>query len=125
MDMFVAGQWTKGVRTQAVTNPFDGSTVDTVPLGTPDDVQRAVTTLVDGAAVMRKMSAYDRSQILRRAAVLLRERTEDFAQTISREEGKILAESRMEAGRSAETLDVSAEEAHRVVGEMVPLDAAP
>jgi acyl-CoA reductase-like NAD-dependent aldehyde dehydrogenase len=125
MDMFVAGRWTPGTQSQPVLNPFDGSTVDVVPRGTPDDVTRAVTTLVDGAATMRRMPAYDRSQILRKAAQLVRERAEDFAQTISREEGKILAESRLETGRSAETLDVSAEEARRVVGEMVPLDAAP
>jgi acyl-CoA reductase-like NAD-dependent aldehyde dehydrogenase len=125
MDMFLAGRWMAGARTQPVTNPFDGSTVDTVPVGTPDDVHQAVTTLVDGAAVMRALSAYDRSQILRRAATLLRERAEEFAQTISREEGKILAESRLEAARSAETLEVSADEARRIVGEMVPLDAAP
>uniref|UniRef100_A0A7C2JYZ5 Aldehyde dehydrogenase family protein n=1 Tax=Schlesneria paludicola TaxID=360056 RepID=A0A7C2JYZ5_9PLAN len=125
MDMFLAGQWTRGQRTQPVTNPYDGSTVDTVPVGTPDDVTRAVTTLVDGAATMRTMSAHDRSQILRRATVLLRERAEEFAQTISREEGKVLAESRAEVARSAETLEVSAEEARRIAGEMVPLDAAP
>jgi glyceraldehyde-3-phosphate dehydrogenase (NADP+) len=125
MDMFVAGPWLPGTDTQPVTNPFDGSVIDTVPRGTPDDVQRAVTTLVEGAAVMRRMTPFDRSQILRRAAVLLRERAEDFAHTISREEGKILAESRAEAARSVETLDVSAEEARRIAGEMVPLDAAP
>lgn len=71
------------------------------------------------------MSAFDRSQMLRKAAELLRANSEDFAQMISAEEGKILAEGRAEVSRSIETLEVSAEEARRVVGEMVPLDAAP
>ncbi|HET6422921.1 MAG TPA: aldehyde dehydrogenase family protein [Planctomycetaceae bacterium] len=125
MKMFLAGEWTDGAERAEVHSPFDGSVVDTVPLGTPEDITRAVNTLVTGAAMMRRMSAYDRSQILRRAADGLRAHAEDLAHTITAEEGKILAEARMEVARSAETLEVSAEEAKRVVGEMVPLDAAP
>jgi acyl-CoA reductase-like NAD-dependent aldehyde dehydrogenase len=125
MHMFRAASWCDAAERIDVRNPFDGTLVDTVPKGTPDDIHRAVTTLVDGAQVMRRTPAYDRSQWLRRAATLLRERAEDFARTLSAEEGKVLAESRLEIARSAETLEVSAEEAKRVVGEMVPLDAAP
>ncbi len=125
MKMFHSGQWTAGRDAQAVTNPFDGSVVDTVPRGTGDDVRAAVTGLVSGAAAMRKLNSAERYRILRRAAELLRERAEDFARTISQEEGKILAESRLEVSRAAETLDVSAEEAKRITGEMIPLDAAP
>lgn len=125
MRMFLAEHWTDGAAVQEVTNPFNGAVIDTVPRGTPDDVARAVRGLVAGAQTMRRMSAYDRSRVLRRAADLLRERGDDFARTITAEEGKILAESRLEVARSAETLEVSAEEAKRVAGEMVPLDAAP
>jgi glyceraldehyde-3-phosphate dehydrogenase (NADP+) len=125
MQMFLAGQWSDAADCIEVKNPFDGSLVDTVPKATPDDVARAVGTLVDGAKTMRHTAAHERSRWLRRAAELLRERAEEFARTISAEEGKVLSESRLEAARSAETLEVSAEEAKRVVGEMVPLDAAP
>ncbi len=125
MKMFLSGQWLPGQSQLPVTNPFDGSVIDAVPRGTPDDIQRAVTGLMSGAALMRQLSAAERGRVLRRAAELLRERTEDFAQTISREEGKILSESRLEVSRAAETLEVSAEEAKRITGEMIPLDAAP
>lgn len=125
MHMFHTGRWHVGRSQQNVTNPYDGSVVDTVPRGTGDDIRAAVTGLVSGAAAMRKLNAAERFQILRRAAELLRQKTEDFARTISQEEGKILAESRLEVSRAAETLDVSAEEAKRITGEMIPLDAAP
>ncbi len=125
MKMFLAGRWSDAAQRMDVVSPYDGSVVETVPRGTPAEITRAVDTLVTGAATMRRMSAYDRSQILRRAAEGLRARAEDFSQTITAEEGKILAEARMEVMRSAETLEVSAEEAKRVTGEMVPLDAAP
>ena len=71
------------------------------------------------------MSAFDRGHLLRRAAEIMKRREDELARTISAEEGKILAESRLEASRARETIEVSAEEAKRVVGEMVPLDAAP
>lgn len=125
MKMFLAGLWTDTAEQTEVSSPFDGRVIDTVPRGTPVDITRAVNTLVGGAALMRRMSAYDRSQLLRRAADGLRKNADDLARTITAEEGKILAEARAEVARSAETLEVSAEEAKRVTGEMVPLDAAP
>ncbi|HTN04213.1 MAG TPA: aldehyde dehydrogenase family protein [Planctomycetaceae bacterium] len=125
MQMYLGGQWVGALETMPVVNPFDGSEIDRVPRGTPADVTRAVEGLVEGARQMRALSAFDRSQLLRSVAALLKSKSEDFARKISAEEGKILAEGRAEVSRSIETLEVSAEEARRVVGEMVPLDAAP
>ena len=124
MRMFLDGQWIEKPNTIDVVNPFDDSIVDTVPLGDPGDVIRALTALQAGAQVMRRMTAFQRAGILERAAALMFERVEDLARTISSEEGKILAESRMEAKRGAEVIAMSAEEARRLTGEMIPLDAA-
>ncbi|MBX3438383.1 MAG: aldehyde dehydrogenase family protein [Planctomycetaceae bacterium] len=124
MDMFIAGRWTRGQEMMDVVNPFDGSVIDTVPKARPEDVDRALAVLADGAKTMRDMSAYQRSLILDRAARIMFDRVEDFARTISLEEGKILAESRVEARRAAEVIAVSAEEARRLTGEMVPLDGS-
>jgi len=125
MKMYVGGEWIDKRQTIPVTNPYDGSVVDTVPKGDKDDVERALATAVRGAQAMRRLSGYQRSQILRKAADLLIQRTEDFARTITLEEGKILAESRIEVSRAAEILYLSAEEAKRLSGEVVPLDGAP
>jgi acyl-CoA reductase-like NAD-dependent aldehyde dehydrogenase len=125
MKMFCAGKWVDRSEKLDVNNPYDGSVVDTVPRATPADVDAALETLLRGAEAMRKMPAFDRSNLLRRAAEIMQRREEELARTISAEEGKILAEARLEASRARETIEVSAEEARRVVGEMVPLDAAP
>ncbi len=124
MQMFVAGQWVSRPRSIPVTNPYNGETIDTVPSGTAADVDQALTTLQTGAQRMRKLTALERAQILRRASDLIAARVEDLARTISSEEGKVLAESRIEARRAGEIMLVSAEEAKRIAGEMVPLDAA-
>ncbi|HEV2357048.1 MAG TPA: aldehyde dehydrogenase family protein [bacterium] len=125
MKMYVGTEWIDKRQTIPVTNPFDGSTVDTVPKGDADDVERALATALRGAKSMRALTGYQRSQILKKAAELLIARTEDFARTITLEEGKILAESRVEVARAAEILVLSGEEAKRLGSEVVPLDGAP
>jgi len=125
MKMHLAAAWQDRDQRIDVTNPFDNSVIDTVPKATPADVDKALATLVDGAAKMRKIPAYERSRILRRAAAIMAERVEDLARTISSEEGKIIAEGRVEASRAADIIDLSADEARRLEGEVVPLDAAP
>ena len=124
MKMFIAGQWTGASESIDVLNPYDQSVIDTVPRGTESDVDRALGTLVEGAKVMRAMSAYERSLILERTARMLHERVDEFARVISQEEGKVLAESRVEAKRAAEVIAISAEEARRLTGEMIPLDGS-
>jgi glyceraldehyde-3-phosphate dehydrogenase (NADP+) len=124
MKMFVAGKWIDKTEKIKVINPFDGSLVDTVPKADAADVEQALRGAVEGAAVMRALPAYQRYEILSRAARLMRERTEDLARTISLEEGKPLKESRGETARAIETIELSAEEAKRLFGEVLPLDAA-
>lgn len=124
MRMFVAGQWRKKPKSIDVINPYDGSTVDTVPLGDAADIDAALGTLAKGAKGMRSKTAFERAEILQRCAAMMMERVEDLARTISAEEGKILAESRTEAKRAADVMVVSAEEAKRLAGEMLPMDGA-
>ena len=125
MQMFVEGRWQSGESAVAVKNPFNGETLDEVPQGTAKDIDRALTTLVTGARLMRQLTGYERAQILRRVALLMAEREPELARTISQEEGKVLSEGVLEASRAREVMEVSAEEARRIIGEMVPLDAAP
>lgn len=123
--MFHSGQWQTGSAEIEVTNPFDGSVIDTVPDGSTDDITAAIDGLVDGAGVMRRMAAWKRSDILSRCAALLRDNESRLAELISSEEGKAIRESRAEVRRSASTMQLSAEEAKRLTGEVVPLDATP
>jgi glyceraldehyde-3-phosphate dehydrogenase (NADP+) len=123
--MYVAGQWTDKPNTIEVHNPYDNSVLDTVPRADKSDVERALRSAERGARVMAKLSGYDRWKILRKAAELMAARQEDLAQTISEEEGKVIAEGRLEANRAFETIMGSAEEAKRLHGQTVPLDGAP
>lgn len=125
MKMFIAGQWVDRDEKIEVLNPFDRSVVDTIPQATSDDIEATLASAVKGAEIMRELPAYERFQILRRAADIMVERQEDLGRTISLEEGKILGEGVFEASRSAITIETSAEEAKRLTGEVLPLDGAP
>ena len=125
MKMYLAGAWVDKPKVIEVTNPYDGEVIDTVPRGDGTDMERALAFADRGAKVMAKLSAYERWRILRKAGDLISARTEELGQVISKEEGKIIAEGRGEAGRAVETLLGSAEEAKRIHGETVPLDGDP
>ncbi len=125
MKMFLRGRWVDKPEKIEVKNPFDGATIDVVPKAAVADVDAALASAVEGAKIMRHLPGCERFKILSRAAELLRERKEDLGRTISQEEGKTLAEGRGEVERAVETMQLSAEEAKRLTGEVLPLDGAP
>ena len=125
MKMFIRGAWKEAPSQIEVKNPYDQSVVNTIQSATASDVDEALRGAEEGARIMAQMPAYERAQILRKTADLMTERSDDLARTISTEEGKILAEGRMEASRATEIIQLSAEEAKRLTGEVIPLDAAP
>ena len=124
MKMYVAGQWIDKDEKIEVRNSYDGSVIDVVPRADRADIERALQSAERGARAMAKLSSYERWKILHRAADLLSARAEELGTLISKEEGKILAEGRVEALRAVDTIMESAEEAKRVHGETVALDGA-
>ena len=125
MKMFIAGEWVDRDEKMDVQNPFDGGVIDTVPRASVEDVDAAVASAVRGAAIMADMPGYRRFEILRKAADIMQERREDLGQTITLEEGKVIAEGLGEVDRGIQTISLSGEEAKRLYGETIPLDGAP
>src|SRR5215208_4409799 len=125
MKSFIAGEWIDKAQKIDVTNPFDNSVIDAVPKADGGDLEKALAFAERGAKAMAKLSSYERWRILRKAADMMSARNEELGQTISQEEGKIIAEGRGEASRAVETMMGSAEEAKRLHGETVPLDGDP
>ncbi|MDE0446867.1 MAG: aldehyde dehydrogenase family protein [Spirochaetaceae bacterium] len=125
MKMLLGGNWVDRAEKIDVLNPFDGSVVDTVPQSSLADIEEALATAERGARVMADLTGYQRYELLMKVADLMRERADDLARTITLEEGKILAEAQIEATRAREIIVLSAEEAKRLSGEVIPLDGAP
>ena len=124
MKMHMDGSWVDRDKKIDVLNPFDGSVVDTVPAADTSDVDVAIGSAVRGAEIMAGIPAFERYQILHRAADLMQERIDDLGRTVTMEEGKTLTEGLGEASRAVETMTLAAEEAKRLTGETLPLDAS-
>jgi phosphonoacetaldehyde dehydrogenase len=109
-------------RTLDVFDPYTGLRVGTVPLASVDDVRNAFEY---AAAYQSKLTRYERSQILERAAALSRERTEEASDLISRESGLSKQDSRYEIGRVADVLKFSSIEVLRDDGQSFSCDLTP
>ncbi len=87
------------------------------------DLDAALAAAKAGFAIWRDISAFERAKVLRRAGDLLRERLDRVASLMTREQGKPLAEARLEVLAAADTLDWFAEESRRAYGRVVPARA--
>ncbi|HLA80479.1 MAG TPA: aldehyde dehydrogenase family protein [Thermoleophilia bacterium] len=121
--MYIDGEWVSSPKVTEIRNPYSGEVVDTVPEATEEQVDQAVGAALQGASAMGRLTAYERSRVLLRAADLIEERVDKFARTITAEEGKPLVESRGEAARVPDLLRLSAHEGAQLRGETLPLDA--
>ena len=125
MKMLLNGQWVDRDKKIDVIDPFDSSVIDTVPAGNDKDVELALSSAVQGFQITKRMTVYDRAQILYKAAGLISERLDEFATIIAREGSKTINEARKEASRCVNTITCSAEEAKRILGETIPWDSFP
>ncbi|GIL13743.1 MAG: aldehyde dehydrogenase [Chloroflexota bacterium] len=110
--------------TMPVLNPYDGSVVDSVPQFTEQDVREAISRAENAAKPMANMPAYKRGAVLNQAARLIQDQVEDLARLMALENGKPVKLARGEINRAVETFQFAADEARRLHGETVPMDAA-
>jgi succinate-semialdehyde dehydrogenase/glutarate-semialdehyde dehydrogenase len=122
----INGIWAKAAdgRTIPVVNPATEEVIGSVAHAGRADLDAALDAAAKGFAAWRKISAYERSKVMRRAAGLLRERTEKVAQVMTLEQGKPLAQARLETGVGADIIDWMAEEGRRTYGRVVPARAS-
>jgi acyl-CoA reductase-like NAD-dependent aldehyde dehydrogenase len=123
--MFIAGHPVRTGEKREVRIPYDGSTAGTIYQAGRDEVNAAIEAAHEAFPKMRAMSRHERSSILYRAHAILKERAEEMARAVAAEAGKPIREARGEVERGLFTLLFSAEEAHRLHGEEIPMDAHP
>ncbi|ANU11201.1 aldehyde dehydrogenase [Planococcus antarcticus DSM 14505] len=122
--MFVNGEWHEGKTTYDLKSPYSGEVIAKIPISTKEDVLEAVDSAKKATAKMKALSALERSQILEKVARLFEEQLEECAQILTRENAKPLKAARGEIQRTIETYKFAAEEAKRLTGETIPMDAA-
>jgi succinate-semialdehyde dehydrogenase/glutarate-semialdehyde dehydrogenase len=120
--LFIDGHWQEASdgRTLAVQNPATGQEIGRVAHAGRADLDRALAAVQRGFEVWRNFTPAARSKIMRKAAGLLRERVGDIARLMTQEQGKPLAEAKIETLAASDIIEWFAEEGFRIYGRLVP-----
>jgi len=123
--LWIGGEWRTAQEYAPLCSPFSGEVIAEIPIATTGETEGAIQAATDAARMMRDLPAHRRALILERAAELLQARSEQAAELLAKEAGKPLTTARVEIARTVQTYKFAAEEAKRIHGETLPMDAAP
>ena len=119
----VGGEWRTTSRVLEVHFPYNNEVTECVCLAGDEDCEDAMKAALSGFRKMRLMPAYERATILERMASGIAHSADELAECLVRECGKTRLLAGIEVMRAAETLRISAGEATRTEGEIIPLDS--
>src|SRR5215813_10453064 len=119
LQLYIDGHW-KSAPGQPVINPADESVVGTVPTATRSDLDAALSAAESGFKVWSKTSPAKRAEIILKAVALMRSRVEEMAVAMKNEQGKPIAQSRLEIIRGCEFIEWDAQEGRRTYGRVIP-----
>ncbi len=124
--IFLGGDWVESDEQAEIRFPYDRSLlVGRVFRATPREVETALTVAAEGAREMASWPLHRRSALLHRVADLIAANSERLAWLIVHEVGKPIKDARLELARAIAAVRLAAEEANRIAGEVVPMDAMP
>ena len=123
--LYLAGYWKTTKKKAKIFNPHNKKHVTTVCLAEEEHVETALSEAEKAFSYMRKLSSFERSQILKKIKIGMAERRKELALSISSEMGKTLNESYSEVDRAYNTFEIAEEESKRMGGEILPLDLLP
>jgi len=120
--LFIDGTWAPAAsgKTIPVLNPATGERIGTVAHAGKADLDRALAAADKGFKLWRKISPYERSKIMRKAAELMRARADEIAKLMTAEQGKPLGQAKMEAMLAGDIIEWFAEEGRRAYGRIIP-----
>jgi acyl-CoA reductase-like NAD-dependent aldehyde dehydrogenase len=121
--ILLAGRWVDSPDVLTVSNPADaGTPAGSTYHATPEQYEAAVTAAVAAFEQTRRLPAYERGAILRSISAGIKARREELGRLMALEAGKPIRDALVEVDRATLTFRLGAEEAERMVGEVIPLD---
>lgn len=121
----VGGTWKGSEVISPVISPFTGDSYAAVCLGSVDDLRDGARAAAGAFETTRRLPLYTRRKILHTIAARLEEQREEIVATLIAESGKVRKVADGEVTRAIETITISAEEAGRIDGAIIPLDRTP
>jgi succinate-semialdehyde dehydrogenase/glutarate-semialdehyde dehydrogenase len=125
LEHYVNGAWVEPTsgKGQDVVNPATNQPIAKLGYASKSDLEAVVKAAEIGFKVWRKVSAFERAKILRKAADLVRARVERIASVLTLEQGKVFGEAKLEVMGSADVIDWFADEGRRAYGRVIPARA--
>jgi acyl-CoA reductase-like NAD-dependent aldehyde dehydrogenase len=123
--LWIGGRRREAAAYRELRAPHSGEIIAEVAMASRAETGEAIAAAYAARHSMRAMPAHARASILERVASLLGERREEVARIIALEAAKPLKYALAEVDRTVQTYKFAAEEAKRLYGETIPLDAAP
>lgn len=123
--LLIGGEWRGTGANLAVANPFTGEEIARVPLGDRALVDEAIGVAHEAFVKVRGMPAHKRAEPLAAVARGVEARKQEFIDTIVAEAGKPVFFAEIEVARAIMTFTIASEEARRVDGELLRMDALP
>ena len=121
--LLIAGRWADGESVQSLADKYDGKAYGEMAVASDEQVTQAVTGAHAGVAA-DQLTSYERYEILSEAARQVDGRAALLRDLLRHEAGFTRADADNEIKRTVQTLQLSAEEAKRLNGELVPMTAA-
>lgn len=120
--LLVGGHWrpSKSGGWLDVINPATEQAISRVAKASVHDLDEALAAAWDGFLIWRDVAPRDRASVLRKAAALIRERADTLALSLTLEQGKPLAQAKLEILSCADIYEWNAEEAVRAYGRLIP-----
>ncbi len=127
MKMYIDGGWSESKSGEeiAVYNSYNGEKIDAVPSATKEETRHAIKKAQEGKEEMKNMAAHTRRDILIKVAELIRKDKEELSRLLARENGKPITQTEEEVECAAYIYESFAEEAKRIMGSSIPMDAQP
>jgi succinate-semialdehyde dehydrogenase/glutarate-semialdehyde dehydrogenase len=119
LKLYIGGEW-KTASGAPVINPADESVLGTVPHATRADLDDALAAAEQGFRVWSRTAPSKRAEIILKAAQIMRGRAEEMAVAMTLEQGKPIAQSRLEILRGCEIIEWDAQEGRRIYGRIIP-----
>lgn len=123
--LFINGKWIEAKEYSILKSPYSSEAIAEIPLATKEELNEAISSAYKARKKMAKMPIHQRVAILEKLVELLNEKSEEAARIIALEAAKPIKTAREEVKRTIQTYKFAAQEAVRIGGETISLDAAP
>ncbi|USK42113.1 aldehyde dehydrogenase family protein [Cytobacillus oceanisediminis] len=123
--LFINGEWAKAKHYNPLFSPYSKELIAEIPSATVEEVNSAIEAAYKARTIMSEMPSHQRAKILENLAGLFEAHFDQAAEILSLEAAKPLKTAKGEVARTIQTYKFAAEEAKRISGETIPLDAAP